>query len=99
MIWVLLIACGVVLWMTVAKSVTGKQEQTLALSLFREQVLADKVKKANISGSEIHGEMRDGSLYRVSIPVSQPGASGGYPEMYNELQQHHVEVTAENANN
>jgi len=99
LIWLLLVVCGVVLWYTVQGSVSGKPETALKLYEFRQHIAKDNVKTAIIGSNEIHGDLKVGGKYRVSVPVNQPGSSGGYPEMYTELQQHGVEYQTENTQN
>ena len=99
LIWLLLVVCGVILWYTVQGSVTGKPETTYKLYEFRQHLINNDVKTAVIGSNEIRGDLKTGVKYRVSVPVNQPGSSGGYPEMYTELQQHGVEYSTENTQN
>jgi cell division protease FtsH len=67
-LWIVLICVAVLLWIVVRTGRTGP-EQELAFSDFLNQVEQGRVKKVTVSGTEIKGEMVDGTRLRAIAPT------------------------------
>jgi cell division protease FtsH len=67
-LWIVLICVAVLLWIVVRTGRTGA-EQELTFSDFLNQVEQGRVKKVTVSGTEIKGELVDGTRLRAIAPT------------------------------
>jgi cell division protease FtsH len=83
--WTVIIGAAFLVWMTV-KSARGTTPRPLTVSEFVSQVQADKVKEANIAGTDVQGTLTTGETFRTVIPPN-------YPDVYKMLQEKGVRYT------
>ncbi|MBK5294065.1 MAG: ATP-dependent zinc metalloprotease FtsH [Acidobacteriia bacterium] len=91
--WVVLICVAVLLWAVVQRGQSTKQE-ALTFTQFLTEVKEERIKSVEISGNEVKGKFRDDASkeFRSLIPIN-------YPDVYNHLRDHKVDVTIKEASN
>ncbi|MGA7410273.1 MAG: ATP-dependent zinc metalloprotease FtsH, partial [Bryobacteraceae bacterium] len=80
--WVVILCALFLVWMAV-KTTRTPQPRMMSTSEFVTQVQADKVKDANITGSDVQGTLTDGESYHTVIPPN-------FPKIYEILQEKNV---------
>ncbi len=80
--WVVILCAVFLVWMAV-KTTRTPQPRMMSTSEFVTQVQADKVKDANITGSDVQGTLTDGESYHTVIPPN-------FPKIYEILQEKNV---------
>ncbi len=83
--WVVII-CAVVLVYMAVKTGRGPNPQSLSVSDFVTAVQDGKIKDANITGTEVQGQLSDGRAYHTVIPPN-------YPEIYKVMQEKGVKYS------
>ena len=88
LIWVFMITCLVFLWQVVVKTTGGSQEKKISLTQLLNDADQGKIKDVNVNGAEVTGHYRDDpkTQFETTIP-------GNYPDLYNTLRSHGVEIT------
>jgi len=89
LIWVFMITCLVFLWQVVVKTTGGSaQEKKISLTQLLNDADQGKIKDVNVNGAEVTGHYRDDpkNQFETTIP-------GNYPDLYNTLRSHGVEIT------
>jgi cell division protease FtsH len=90
--WVVLICVAVLLW-TVVRTGNHRTERQITFTEFLNQVEANKVKEVTISGNDVHGiYANENAGLHTLVPTN-------YPELYNRLQEHNVNVDIKEASN
>ena len=85
-LWVTLIAVGLVLWRLISTGANGGKESEPSYTQFMADVGSDKVNDVTILGNEAHGDYKDKTKFHLIVPSNNP-------EMLKSLQEHHVSVT------
>jgi len=85
-LWVTLIAVGLVLWKLISTGAGGGKETEPTFTQFMADVSGDKVNDVTIVGTEAHGDYKDKTRFHLNLPPN-------YPDMVKALQDHHVSVT------
>ncbi len=80
--WVVILCALFLVYMAV-KTTRTPQPRMMSTSEFVTQVQADKVKDANITGSDVQGTLTDGESYHTVIPPN-------FPKIYEILQEKNV---------
>jgi cell division protease FtsH len=83
--WIVILCAVVLVWMAV-RTGRGTPPKNLAVSEFVSLVQSDKVKDANITGTEVQGSLNDGSSYHTQIPPN-------YTDIWKILQDKGVKYT------
>ena len=83
--WIVILCAVVLVWMAV-RTGRGTPPKNLAVSEFVNLVQGDKVKDANITGTEVQGSLNDGSSYHTQIPPN-------YTDIWKILQDKGVKYT------
>ena len=83
--WIVILCAVVLVWMAV-RTGRGTPPKNLAVSEFVSLVQTDKVKDANITGTEVQGTLNDGSSYHTQIPPN-------YTDIWKILQDKGVKYT------
>jgi cell division protease FtsH len=88
LIWVVMIACLVVLWQFVSKGSGAGQNKDISLTTLLNDADAGKIATVDINGAEVIAKYRgdDKTLFHTTIP-------GNYPDMYKTLRDHGVNIT------
>ena len=86
-LWVTLIAVGLVLWKMISTNSNGGKDTEPPYSDFMTQVANDNVADVTISGNEARGHYKkDKTQFHLTVPATNP-------EMLKALQDHKVSVT------
>jgi len=80
--WVVILCAVFLVWMAV-KTTRTSQPRMMSTSEFVAQVQLDKVKEANITGTDVQGTLSDGESYHTVIPPN-------FPKIYEILQEKNV---------
>ncbi|HJY07417.1 MAG TPA: ATP-dependent zinc metalloprotease FtsH, partial [Bryobacteraceae bacterium] len=83
--WIVILCAVVLVWMAV-RTGRGPTPKSLAVSEFVNLVQQDKVKDANITGTEVQGTLLDGAAYHTQIPPN-------YTDIWKILQDKNVKFT------
>jgi cell division protease FtsH len=84
-LWVTLIAVGLVLWNLIVKSNSGSKDVEISYSQFKNDVNSDQVHDVVIAGNEAHGTLKDNkSQFHLVVPTNDP-------ELYKDLDAHKVD--------
>jgi len=83
--WIVILCAVVLVWMAV-RTGRGTPPKNLAVSEFVSLVQTDKVKDANITGTEVQGTLNDGTSYHTQIPPN-------YTDIWKILQDKGVKYT------
>jgi cell division protease FtsH len=83
--WIVILCAVVLVWMAV-RTGRGPTPKNLAVSEFVNLVQQDKVKDANITGTEVQGTLVDGTAYHTQIPPN-------YTDIWKILQDKNVKFT------
>ncbi len=88
LIWVFMITCLIFLWQVVVKTTGGTQEKTISLTQLLNDADQGKIHDVIVNGPEVTGHYRDDpkNNFKTTIP-------GNYPDLYNTLRSHGVEIT------
>jgi cell division protease FtsH len=90
--WLVLICVAVLLW-TVVRTGNHRTERQITFTEFLSQVESGKVKEVTISGNDVHGVYaNENAGLHTLVPTN-------YPELYNRLQEHNVNVDIKEASN
>ncbi len=84
--WVFIFACLILLWQVFQKGSGSGHDQDVAFSTFLQDAQGGQVQDATVTGSEIHGKLKNGTPYHVTVPAN-------YPKLYDVMQENHVSVT------
>ncbi len=85
-LWVTLIAVGLVLWRLISTGNTGAKDTEISFYDFMSYVNSDKVSDVTIVGNEAHGTKTDKSQFHLVVPPNSPEM------MLKALYDHHVNV-------
>ncbi|HKE31939.1 MAG TPA: ATP-dependent zinc metalloprotease FtsH [Candidatus Angelobacter sp.] len=83
-LWVTLIAVGLVLWKMISSSASSAKDSEISYSQFINDVNADLVHDVTIVGSEAHGARKDKGQFHLVVPTNDP-------ELYKTLRAHNVD--------
>ena len=83
--WIVILCAVVLVWMAV-RTGRGTPPKNLAVSEFVGLVQGDKVKEANITGTEVQGTLTDGSAFHTQIPPN-------YTDIWKMLQEKGVKYS------
>jgi cell division protease FtsH len=87
LIWVLTIACLLVGWQFVYKSMGTGHDKGISLTQMQNDADSGKISNVTVAGSEVSGEYKDGKeTFHTTIPQN-------YPDLYKDLRDHGVNVT------
>ena len=88
LIWVFMITCLVFLWQVVVKTTGGNQEKKISLTQLLNDADQGKIKDVTVNLAEVSGHYRDDpkTVFETTIPAN-------YPDLYNTLRSHGVEIT------
>ena len=84
--WLVIVLSGVLLWQVVKAGGSGAKEQTKSFSEFMALVDQTQVQDVTVSGTDVHGHLRDKTAFNTTVPTN-------YPDMYKDLRDHNVSVT------
>ncbi len=85
--WVFIFACLILLWQVFQKGSGSGHDQDVTFSTFLQDAKSGQVQDATITnGSEVHGKLRSGTPYHVTVPAT-------YSHLYDVLDENHVSVT------
>ncbi len=84
--WVFIFACLILLWQVFQKSSGSGHDQDVSFSTFLQDAQSGQVADAGITGNEIHGKLKSGTPYHVTVPAN-------YPKLYDLLQDNKVSMT------
>ncbi len=84
--WVFIFACLILLWQVFQKGSGTGHDQDVSFSTFLQDAGSGQVQDATVTGSEVHGKLKSGIPYHVTVPAN-------YPQLYDILQNNHVSVT------
>ncbi len=84
--WVFIFACLILLWQVFQKSSGSGHDQDVSFSTFLQDAQSGQVADAGITGNEIHGKLKSGTPYHVTVPAN-------YPKLYDLLQDNKVAMT------
>ncbi|RRA47712.1 ATP-dependent zinc metalloprotease FtsH [Acidipila sp. EB88] len=84
--WVFIFACLILLWQVFQKGGGAGHEQDMSFSTFLQDAQGGQVQEATVTDSEVHGKLKSGTPYHVTVPAN-------YPHLYDILQENHVSVT------
>ncbi len=84
--WVFIFACLILLWQVFQKGSGSGHDQDVSFSTFLQDAQSGQVQEATVTGSEVHGKLKAGTPYHVTVPAN-------YPHLYDILQENHVAVT------
>ena len=90
--WLVIGISALLLWQVIKMGRDGQKDKIVNFSQFLSDVDQGNVKEVTILGQEVSGKYRDNSAFHTIIPP-------GYSEMYNTLNDKHVEVTVKDINN
>ena len=71
--WLVIAACGFLLWHVTASNPKPQREREIAYSAFLSQVEGGNIRGLTISGRDIDGAFTDGELFHVVGPAGQDG--------------------------
>jgi cell division protease FtsH len=86
--WVFIFACLILLWQVFQRSGNSGHDKKVIFSQFVEDVQSGQVKDATVNGADVHGSLKNGTAYDVSIPTD-------YSHLYDILNDNHVSVTVD----
>ena len=87
LIWVLTLGALLVGWKFVASNVAGNHDKAISLTDLLNDATNSKIGAVVISGTEASGQYKDGKeSFHTTIPQN-------YPDLYNQLHDHGVNVT------
>ncbi|PYP91067.1 MAG: cell division protein FtsH [Candidatus Angelobacter sp. Gp1-AA117] len=81
-LWVTLIAVGLVLWKMISTSASNGKDQELAYSEFVQKLADNKISDITIVGNEAHGTLKEGGKYHLTAPFTTN------PELVKPLNDH-----------
>ncbi len=84
--WVFIFACLILLWQVFQKGSGSGHDQDVSFSTFLQDAQAGQVQDATVTGNEVHGKLKNGTPYHVTVPAN-------YPKLYDVMQENHVSVT------
>ncbi len=84
--WVFIFACLILLWQVFQKSSGSGHDQDVSFSTFLQDARAGQVQDATVTGGDVHGKLKAGTPYHVTVPAN-------YPQLFDILQENHVSVT------
>ena len=84
--WVFIFACLILLWQVFQKSSGSGHDQDMSFSTFLQDARAGQVQDATVTGGDVHGKLKAGTPYHVTVPAN-------YPQLFDILQENHVSVT------
>ncbi|HYP14526.1 MAG TPA: ATP-dependent metallopeptidase FtsH/Yme1/Tma family protein, partial [Bryobacteraceae bacterium] len=87
-IWLFIICVGVLIWFVVKSGKGG--DEPMAFTDFMNQVEQGKVRKVDISNTQVKGELSNGGRLTTTIPLN-------YPELYKTLREKGVVVNIRDA--
>ena len=88
LIWVLTVGCLLLGWKFVTTTMAASHDKAISLSEMLSQVDESKIADVTISGPDVTGKYKDAS--QGSFHTTKPQ---DYPDVYNELRAHGVNVT------
>src|SRR6202051_422709 len=92
LIWVFMIACLICLWQFVVKGAGVGQDHAVSLTQFLNDADQGKISDVVVNNSEVTGHYRDDkNQFHTTVPAT-------YPDMFNILRSHGVNVTIKDQN-
>ncbi len=89
--WVFIFACLILLWQVFQKSSGSGHDQDVSFSTFLQDAQTGRVQDATVTGGDVHGKLKSGTPYHVTVPAN-------YPHLFDILQENHVSVTVRDNN-
>ncbi len=90
--WLVIAVSAVVLYEVVTQSHAGPKDKEINFSQFLADVNQAQVKEVAVTGMEVRGKYRDGTVFHTTQPAN-------YPEIYNTLQAKGVNMTIHDVSN
>ena len=84
--WVFIFVCLILVWKVFQGNGNSGHDQDLSFSQFLQDAQGSQVQDATINNSEVHGKLKNGTPYHVTVPAN-------YPHLYDILDENHVSVT------
>ena len=84
--WVFIFACLILLWQVFQKSSGSGHDKEVSFSTFLQDAQSGQVQDATVTGGDVHGKLKNGTPYQVTVPAN-------YPHLFDILQENHVSVT------
>jgi len=84
-LWVTLIAVGLVLWKMISSSASSAKDSEISYSQFTNDVSAGNIHDVTIVGNEAHGTRKDKGQFHLVVPANDP-------EMFKALKANNVDV-------
>src|SRR6202051_3818102 len=92
LIWVFMIACLICLWQFVVKGAGVGQDHAVSLTQFLNDADQGKISDVVVNNTEVTGHYRDDkNQFHTTVPAT-------YPDMFNILRSHGVNVTIKDQN-
>ena len=84
--WVFIFLCLILLWQVFQKSSGSGHDQDISFSQFMQDARSGQVQDATVTGGDVHGKLKAGTPYHVTVPAN-------YPQLFDTLNENHVSVT------
>ncbi len=84
--WVFIFLCLILLWQVFQKSSGSGHDQDISFSQFMQDAKSGQVQDATVTGGDVHGKLKAGTPYHVTVPAN-------YPQLFDTLNENHVSVT------